>query len=234
MEKNNSQRVGAHFDSDWSLYQQSIHNNMLYHQEMFAALKNFLNTHFENTPFTLADLGCGDGSAIVNTLLTTRIKKYIGVDTAPTLMTDASKVLANLHCEKEFFGEDMVTALPKLPEVNILFSSYAIHHLNTEQKESFLNDCHQKLPNGGYLVMIDGVIASNQTLDEWRDALEARFFTVLPHVSREEGRKFLQHSRTDDFPDSIATFRDIAKKQGWKNFDVLVDKTIFAFMVFTK
>lgn len=44
----------------------------------------------------------------------------------------------------------------------------------------------------------------------------------------------MQHPRADDHPEAISTFEELAHQQKWKSFDVLVNKGIFAFMVFGK
>ena len=44
----------------------------------------------------------------------------------------------------------------------------------------------------------------------------------------------MEHPRKDDFPEAVSTFEKIAYAQGWRTFEVLVMKEIYAFMVFGK
>lgn len=230
---NNSKRVGNYFDANWSRYLQNVRNNALYHTEMFATLDTFLKQQAKD--ITLADLGSGDSSAIVEVLKNNTIKCYIGVDTAPGILEQAKNILADVTCKKQFMCEDMANAVNKLPvPIEIIFTSYALHHLSYADKVKFIQDCQNKLTPGGYFIMVDGVLAPNQTRDEWLDGLQNRLHDASPNLTTEELDHLMEHPRQDDFPESIATFREIAKQQNWKQFDVWVDKEMYAFMVFGK
>jgi len=58
--------------------------------------------------------------------------------------------------------------------------------------------------------------------------------TTIPDITTDELVFRMQHPRVDDFPESIETFSTIAQQQAWKSFQVIVNKGIFVFMVFTK
>jgi SAM-dependent methyltransferase len=234
MEINNSVEVGEHFDKNWERYLRSIHNNFLYHQEMFSMFDKFLKEHFDNKPFALADMGCGDGSVILGALMNKPITQYIGVDAAADLMHKAPQVLDSLTCDKQFICGDMAQVIKTLPTLDIIFCSYALHHLSHESKVAFILDCKNKLADNGFLILVDGVLAQNQTRDEWLAALEKRYFEATPNHTEDELASFRKHVHNDDFPEAIDTYRQIAESQHWGNFEVLIDKGIFAFMVFSK
>ncbi len=44
----------------------------------------------------------------------------------------------------------------------------------------------------------------------------------------------MDHIRNNDYPDSIQTFKDFAQSQQWQSCEVVVDKGIFAFLLFKK
>lgn len=227
--------ASAYFNKDWERYQNTIKNNTLYHHEMLSALQQFLSANIGSRPFSFVDVGCGDSATVAPILSHTAIKKYIGIDAAEDVLKMASNTLAPLDCEKKFIAEDMLTAIPRLSEsVDIIFTSYAVHHLSNIEKENFIAHCKQKLNPNGFFLMVDGVLKPNQTRDEWLDALENRIAESYPDITSDELAKRMQHPRSDDFPDAIKTFSQIAQKQSWKDFEVLVEKGIFAFMVFAK
>lgn len=235
MQYDNSTRVGKHFSTIWDAYQQTIKNNHLYHVEMFSTLDQFLNETFNNQSFSLADLGCGDGSAIKDALIHKSISHYIGVDAAANLIDAAPVVLTDLKCNKEFINADMVQAVEQISTpLDVIFSSYTLHHLISTHKFNFIKACKQKLASQGYLLIIDVMLKENQNRDEWLDELEQRLYKNHPGITAEEVEKKLVHPRTDDFPESISTFHDIAKQQSWRDFQVLLEKETCAFMVFTK
>ncbi len=226
--------VSEYFNKNWELYQQSVESNLLYHHEMFSALDKFLSDHFKSTPFSLADLGCGDGSAVKNTLINKSLSHYIGVDSASDLIASAPDIMVELNCEKRFLCENMATAIKNLEPINVILSSYALHHLNYAEKVAFIHDCYEKITHHGHLLLIDVVLGNLQQREEWLDNLQQRMTETFPHLSSVEIEHRLKHPRNDDFPESIDTYRSIAKMQQWQKFKVLIDKESCAFMVFSK
>ncbi|KTC89884.1 class I SAM-dependent methyltransferase [Fluoribacter dumoffii] len=228
-------KASEYFNENWQRYRNAVKNNTLFHREMGQALKKFLSTHLGNRPFSFVDVGCGDSSTVAPLLSETSIKKYIGIDAAPDVLKMAENTMASLHCEKEFIVDNMTSALPKLPAtVDVIYTSYAVHHLSLQDKMSFIDTCKQKLNPNGFLLMVDGVLKQRQTREEWLDALESRMLESNPEITGEEIIARMEHPRADDHPEEIDTFAQIARRQSWKNFQVLVDKGIFAFMAFEK
>jgi 2-polyprenyl-3-methyl-5-hydroxy-6-metoxy-1,4-benzoquinol methylase len=225
--------ASIYFDANWKRYQSTIAGNSLFHKEMGETLSRFLDQHTTHA-FTLVDVGCGDSSTIAPVLANKNIKKYIGIDAAPTVLNMADQQMSAIACEKTFICDDMSTAIANLPEpVDIIFTSYAVHHLTHERKIAFIQDCQNKLNASGYLVMVDGVLNVNQTREQWLDALEVRFKTTQT-MTPDELKFRMEHPRTSDFPEAITTFQAIANQQHWQHFDVLLNKGIFAFMIFKK
>lgn len=226
--------ASEYFNENWQRYQSTIRNNTLYHREMLQALQKFLSTHIGSRPFSFVDVGCGDSSTIASVLAATSIKKYIGIDAAQDVLKMAEHTLASLDCEKELIADNMITALPRLSApVDVIFTSYAVHHLSLHDKSNFIAACKQKLSPNGFLLMVDGVLKQNQTRDEWLDALKLRMLESNPDIDGDEIITRMEHPRVDDYPEKIDTFAQIARQQSWNNFQVLVDKGIFAFMAFT-
>jgi cyclopropane fatty-acyl-phospholipid synthase-like methyltransferase len=225
--------ASLYFDANWKRYQSTLAANSLYHKEMGDALNQFIDAHFKQD-FSLVDVGCGDSSTMAPILLNKKIKHYIGIDAAPNVLKLAEKQMAVVTCDQDFICDDMSTAIPKLTmKADIIFTSYAVHHLLHEHKVQFIQNCKNKLNDSGCLVMVDGVLDVNQTREQWLDALEERLNTTQT-MTPDELQFRMQHPRADDRPESIETFQRIAQEQGWKQFEVLVNKGIFAFMVFSK
>jgi len=225
--------ASKYFDANWKKYQDAISCNTLYHNEMGAELRHFINQHF-NEPYILIDVGCGDSSTIIPVISGTKIGKYIGVDAAPNVLKIADSNMGVLSCKKEFICGNMSDAITQFPEnIDIIYTSYALHHLSFDSKIEFIKECKNKLKQGGFLIIVDGVLGANQTRDEWLAALKNRM-QETQHMTPDELESRMEHPRADDFPESIATYQQIAESQQWKKCEVLVDKDIFAFMVFSK
>jgi SAM-dependent methyltransferase len=227
--------ASEYFNENWQRYQSTISKNTLYHREMLSALQHFLAINVGTRPFSFVDVGCGDSSTVAPLLAKTTIKKYVGIDAASDVLKMAANTLASLDFEKEFIADNMTSAIPRInAPVDVIFTSYAVHHLSLQDKANLIADCKQKLSSNGFFLMIDGVLKPNQTRNEWLDALESRMLEADPEISSEEINTRMQHPRADDFPEEIDTFAKIAHQQSWRDFQVLVDKGIFAFMAFVK
>jgi len=203
---------------------------------MFATLDRFLAERFDDRTFKFADLGCGDATAVVDTLGGKSISHYIGVDAGAELIEAARTTLASIDCQKTFLCGDMAAAISEMPEdLDIILCSYSVHHLLLDQKIKFIRDCHQKLNSSGYFIMVDGVSVPGETRDAWLDRLDSRIQQKVPGLTEKERAQLMQHPRDSDHPETIETFRRIANQTGWRDFAVLVERDRFlAFMVFAK
>lgn len=227
--------ASLYFNANWQKYKNSITKNLLCHQEMMAALSEFLETNYRVHQFTLVDVGCGDSSLISPVLKNSNIKKYIGIDAAPDVLELSKESLGSITCEKVLVCDDMMNAIKQISTpVDLIYTSYAIHHLSEKEKTQFIEVCKTKLNAGGHLLMIDGVLEGIQTREGWLEKLAARIQHIHPEMTDDELNSRMAHPRANDFPESIDSFRVRAKNQGWKGFQVLVDRGIFAFMVFSK
>ncbi len=227
--------TSAYFNKNWQRYQIMVSSNTLYNREMLSALQQFLSANFGDKAFSSVDVGCGDASTVVQILSKTAISKYIGIDEAEDVLKMAANTLAHLDCKKEFIADNMINAIPRLSEpVDIIFTSYTVHFLALKDKIDFIANCKAQLKSHGFLIMIDGIRQGNQTRDEWLDALQARMKATIPAITAAELANRMEYPRVDDFPESIKTFEKVAQQQNWENFQIIVDKEIFAFMLFSK
>jgi len=228
---NDTNDASLYFNANWKKYQSALANNTLYHLEMGEALNQFIKKNMADS-FAMVDVGCGDCSAIVPILADKNIKSYIGIDAAPDVLKMAAENMDCIQCEKEFICDNMINAIVNIPpSMDMIYTSYAVHHLSFQEKFDFIQNAQHKLKDGGYLIMIDGVLDNDQTRDEWLGALENRI-KLTQALSQDELALRMQHPRADDHPESLKTFEELAHTQKWKTFDVLVNKDIFAFMVF--
>lgn len=227
--------ASAYFNENWKSYQETIRCNVLFHREMMALLKQFLDSHFQNQGFSLVDVGCGDCTSLAGVLSNYKMSEFVGIDAAADVLPLARENCGVLNCELQFLADDMKRAVATLPKTyDVIYSSYAIHHLTQQEKIDFLKSCYEKLKSGGYLLMIDGVRTSTQSRDDWVQALEDRMRTAMPHLSEEQIETRMQHPRADDLPENLETFKNMAKSGGWEEFQVLLQNEIVGFFVFGK
>src|ERR1043165_6364821 len=100
MNNDHSKIVGQFFGDKWALYQKAIRGNVLCHEQMLGKLDELLQKVFGDRPFSFANFGCGDSSAVLDVLRKKNLTKYIGVDAAAELIQKAASTLEPLRCEK--------------------------------------------------------------------------------------------------------------------------------------
>jgi cyclopropane fatty-acyl-phospholipid synthase-like methyltransferase len=129
----------------------------------------------------------------------------------------------------------MQNAILNLPhKVDIVFSAYALHHLSLPQKKAFIQNCLNQLTHKGNFLLVDVILESNQSREAWLEALEEQFKESNLGLTNEEIAKRMSHPRADVFPESIATYFNIAEEQGWSTFEVKIYKGNLVFMHFSK
>ncbi len=236
MSTHQSEAVRFFFDHQWHLYQQVIRGDVLCHREMFETLDRFLDDRFGKRPFRFVDFGCGDGSAVLDTLRNRPVSHYTGVDASSDLIATAALKMASLDCQKTLICQDMANAVAGLADpVDLMFCSYSLHHLPLDQKMKFISDCYLRLKTPGYLILVDGVAMEQETRDHWLERLDSRILEKVPDLSDEDRAQIMKHPRESDFPETITMFRRIAGQSPWRSFEVLFERDDFlAFMVFEK
>lgn len=227
--------IRDYFTVNWQRYLDAININHLFHREMIQAFHALVSSRFHNKPFSMVDVGCGDSSTLVPLLEQTQISSYVGIDAAADVLNLARENTSTMECQKEFICDDMMNAIYQInAPVDIIYSSYAIHHLSFNQKVEFLYVCKEKLAENGLLVLIDVILAPNQSRQEWLVALGERTKLLIPDMSMEELNNRMRHPIASDYPESIATYQQIADTQQWLALEVILNQGICAFLVFEK
>jgi len=227
--------IGDFFGRDWELVQRIIRAGVLSHNEMFGELDRVLTEFFPTVAFSFADFGCGDGTAVLSTLQTKKLKHYTGVDAASELITAAKNALTPLHCEKTLICQDMATAIDDLKPVDVIFCSYSLHHLKQDQKARFIDTAYHRLNTPGYLIIVDGVSSEGETRDQWLQRLDQRIQMKAPGVSDQDRARIMEHPHAYDYPETISAFRRWGNASPWSSFKTVVERDDFlAFMIFSK
>jgi len=179
------------------------------------------------------DLGCGDG-----TLTLELVKCFDNIN--PTLLDGSEDMLeksrARLAGVKDASYitasfQDILKGKCKLPEYDFIFSSLAIHHLDTAEKAGIFDIAHNRLRDGGSFLNIDVVLPPSDALEgwylafwkDWIDGRKKEFdlnFDGSEIITRYKGND-------DNKPDTLDSQLSALKAAGFNDVDCYYKHGIF-------
>lgn len=190
----------AAFFQGWQLYQSVVQSNCMEHREIGTALRSVFESI--DGEFSVLDLGCGDSSMAIKALEGLRVSRYTGVDlTAPALEIaranfrgtySATWVHANMvdyiaSCDQQF---------------DVIMTSFAMHHLPADIKQSWLADIAKHLTPRGQLVLVDTCCPAGMS----RDETVQTYLDLIADwpLSTADKATIATHMWSSDFPESEA------------------------------
>jgi len=99
------------------------------------------------------DLGCGTAEQSLE--LAQRSQSVIGLDLSPAMLEIARSRARDAGVDNLDLREHDFRSLPSLPQISLVVSNYAIHHLSLDEKKSLFKQVSQILPERGVFVMGD-------------------------------------------------------------------------------
>ena len=210
-------------------YANNADSIILERRKLIEVLKSFYG-HFmaERGHVDVLDLGCGDG-----TLSYELMKEFPNFS---AMLLDGSedmlkKAKERIHGSRvEFVNASFQEVLGgkfDLPEFDFIFSSLAIHHLETEEKEDLYAYIRDSLRQEGAFVNIDVVLPPSEDLEKWylevwREWVDdSGFEDGLELINRYKGNQ-------DNKPDTLQRQLDMLNRLGFKDADCYYKNGIFA------
>ncbi|NBS14731.1 MAG: class I SAM-dependent methyltransferase, partial [Verrucomicrobia bacterium] len=146
---------------------------------------------------------------------------YVGVDLSGAALEEAKEHLDGL-LHVALRQEEMVEALEKSKaRFEVIFSGYALHHLDLATKEKFIRLCLQRLAPGGALLLVDVVREEGET----REAYLARYLEFMrrdwTEVPKDELEEACAHVQAHDFPETESALREMGQKAGFARMERL-------------
>jgi len=206
------------FVDTWKVYHKIVAGNYMFHRQIYTEVERRLNEYSER-PISLLDLGCGEATHIAPVLSKLNLISYHGIDLSEVALDLAARNLASLACHKTFHHADMLEFLQRdTDSYEVIFSSFALHHLTTADKQAFFRACRERLRPEGRFILIDVARDENQDLPAYLDAYCGRMESEWSSLTPEELRFAVTHVRENDLPERVSDLRAMAAEAGFTDF----------------
>ncbi len=228
-----NQIIQKFFDG-WYLYRTIIENDYMFHKPMFQEISKLFTESFANRRFTLLDLGCGDADLISQELANRIQINYTGIDITKAALDIAKDNFAKLAVNANFIHEDILTGMNNLFTIgyryDVIFSSYALHHYQTEEKQQFFNMAFKLLKPNGILVLLDIFREEQHSRKDYLNIAMQYYYDSLTTLSHDEKMQIKEHIDGFDFPEKQSTLIAQIKNAGFT--DPKIVKSINTFSLF--
>lgn len=202
------------FFETWDTYQKVVASNCMYHREIGATLHEALRSRFDQKPFSLLDLGCGDAATLVPLLKGLRLTRYKGVDLAQAALLLAAENLESLNCPVQLDRADILEALTENETYDVIQASFVLHHLPLEQKTEFFRRVAQRLNPRGMLLLTDVVREEDESLDTYLGRYCSWLRTEWPALDTKEKDMITDHIMHNDLPEPFSMLDREAQAAG--------------------
>ncbi len=205
----------ALFRANWETYQKLLEHNYMFHHELVQASQQLIQSI--ERPLSLVDLGCGDASLSPTLFKNNQISRYIACDLSQPALQLAKANLAVWSSQLELNCLDMLAQLGQIPDssLDLVFSSYAIHHLTDQSKLALFKQCFRVLKYPGSFVLIDVMRHDGQSRDHYLNDYLGMVEKEWVEINAIERARITEHVRDNDFPLSPSEYQSLAHQAGF-------------------
>lgn len=204
------------FRSSWSVYDAVIGRNYMFHREIHARVRSVIGARATRGVYSLLDLGCGNARLLADTLRSFPPVRYLGVDLSRAALDEAAIQLRALPAV-ELREQDMLTcALGAAPaSFDFIYSSFAMHHLATADKQRMFQACASLLPAGGDFLLVDVLREGNQTREQYLNNYLKMMRTEWSAIEPQQIEEVCRHIAAYDFPETSSALAEMAQAAGF-------------------
>lgn len=217
MSQSTPQSVAATADSffdTWAIYRQIVSHNNMFHREIYADVARVLAEAADG--FKILDLGCGDAANLAPVLAGLPMAYYHGVDLSQTALGLAETHLRSLACPVRLQAADLLKVLDgRIGQFDVIFSSFALHHLSTPDKADFFRAARRHLADNGQLLLIDTCRAADENLSAYLAAYCTWLRDDWQGINDAEKAQACAHIIDNDLPETVFTLQTLAAEAGF-------------------
>ncbi len=203
------------FRQSWTLYDAITHENYMFHRELYASVAGLLLRLRGRGAYSMLDLGCGSARFLSPCLHAAPPESYVGVDLSAVALDEAQGYLQGLAGVGLHRADMLDFAAEMTGEVDVIFSGYAVHHLDRAGKEALFRACKARLRPGGLFIMVDVMREEGEGREQYLEkylGLMRRNWTAVPVEQLEEA---CRHVAEFDFPEAFSTLTRMASEAGF-------------------
>jgi len=202
----------ALFRKSWTLYDAISEKNYMFHREIYAQVADLLYQRYQIGPYHLLDLGCGNARFLAPCLQAAPPASYNGVDLSLSALDEARTYLNGI-LNTALHHQDMLQAVEDTDSAfDIIFTGFAVHHLDATAKQQLFHACSQHLVPGGQIIMVDVVREEAQTREQYLDGYLNFMRTQWTEVLPEHLDEACAHVAAYDFPETLSDLTHMAKQ----------------------
>ncbi len=210
------------FRTSWSLYDTVVARNYMFHREIQERIHDALKAWRKEGDYSLLDLGCGNARSIAACVGDFLPARYEGVDLSPAALAEAAENLKSWP-SVTLREQDMLAKVLSVSakSFDVVYSSFAMHHLNVADKERLFAVCRRLLKPRGIFLLVDVVREEGQTREQFMQKYLHMMRTEWTALTPAQAEEACQHVSTYDFPETYGTLAETAGKSGFKDVQTL-------------
>lgn len=223
------------FIRNWEIYQKVIEKNYMRHKELGETVQKHLNEYSHQNPIQMLDIGCGDAHQISKQLKLIHTISYTGFDLSEQATQTAKNYFTTFENNAQFQIGKMEELIKKDNSTyNVIYSSFAIHHLTDDKKAELIKDCFERLINGGLFILIDIKRLPGQSTDAYKESYALWIREDWHALEEDEKNAIIDHLFSCDLPVETRSYIEYAQKAGFNLREELNIDARHALLVFEK
>lgn len=204
------------FQKSWGIYDALAAENYMFHRELTSLVAEQLLEVSHCGGWSLLDLGCGNGRFLAPALPQRGPQRYLGVDLSGAAIEEArGRYLKSLD-HAQFLQADMTEALWSMPGPwDVIYSSFAIHHLDSDEKMQLLELASAALAPGGRMIWVDVFRTGGESREQYLAKYLANMRQNWRLVSAADLDAACEHVAQYDFPEPLENLASMAAAAGF-------------------
>ncbi len=218
------------FERQWSSYRAIVEHDLMEHRAVAAATAVAIDAWLAARPghapaATMVDLGCGDLALLAPLLQRLPLGHYTGLDQAGVVLPLAHAALGEVPYPTQWLEGDLLawaqgqldppnaTAAPQ--STDILHSSFAIHHLDSQAKGNFLEGARRRINPDGLFIWVDVFREPGESRTAYTERYMSRIRSSWHPLNAEQQAHVISHIGSFDIPADREAITAAARAAGW-------------------